>query len=140
MAADFLQQHRLLVNMKHGRLIDMTTELQTKGTIPHVVSLSPSFSLQNTATEYDGLLAVFPAVIYQAACFPAASETHRHPSYPHHRTPSARRRLPRTQPRDYPRPIPCTTHTGFHCYSTRHHHLLQTRPGVYLSSDPCGAN
>ena len=40
----------------------MTTELQTKGTISHVVSLSPSFSLQHSTTEYAALLAKFPAV------------------------------------------------------------------------------
>ena len=61
MAANFLRQHRLLVNMKNGRLIDMTTELQAKGTTRHVVSLSLSFSPQNTAIEYDALLAKFPA-------------------------------------------------------------------------------
>ena len=60
--ADFLREHGLLVNMKHGRLIDMITELQTKGTISHVVSLSPSFSLQHNTTEYDALLAEFAAV------------------------------------------------------------------------------
>ena len=60
--ADFLQEHGLLVNMKHGRLIDMTTELQNKGTVSHVVSLSPSFSLQHSTTEYAALLAKFPAV------------------------------------------------------------------------------
>ena len=60
--ADFPREHRLLVNMKHSRLIDMTTELQTKGTISHVVSLSPSFSLQHSTTEYAALLAEFPAV------------------------------------------------------------------------------
>ena len=60
--ADFLREHGLLVNMKHGRLIDMTTELQTKGIISHVVSLSPSFSLQHSTTEYAALLAEFPAV------------------------------------------------------------------------------
>ena len=60
--ADFLQEHGILVNMKHGRLIDMTTELQTRGTISRVVSPSPSFSLQHNTTEYDALLAEFPAV------------------------------------------------------------------------------
>ena len=40
----------------------MTTELQTEGIISHVVSLSPSFSLQHSTTEYAALLAEFPAV------------------------------------------------------------------------------
>ena len=55
--ADFLREHGILVIMKHGRLIDMTTELQTRGTISRVVSPSPSFSLQHNTTEYDALLA-----------------------------------------------------------------------------------
>ena len=38
--ADFLQEHGLLVNMKHGKLIDMTTELQTKGIISHHIKTS----------------------------------------------------------------------------------------------------
>ena len=40
----------------------MTTELQTRGTISRIVSPSPSFSLQHNTTEYDALLAEFPAV------------------------------------------------------------------------------
>ena len=40
----------------------MTTELQTKGIISQVVSLSPSFSLQHSTTEYAALLAEFPTV------------------------------------------------------------------------------
>ena len=59
--ADFLREYGLLVNLKHGRLLDATTSLQTKGTISHVVSPSPSFpQLENT--EYDALLAEFPSV------------------------------------------------------------------------------
>ena len=60
--ADFLREYGLLVNMKRGRLMDMTTLLQTKGTISNVVSLRPSFSPQQADTEYDALLAEFPAV------------------------------------------------------------------------------
>ena len=41
--ADFLREYGLLMNLKHGRLLDATTSLQTKGTISHVVSPSPSF-------------------------------------------------------------------------------------------------
>ena len=40
----------------------MTTEFQTRGTISLVASPSPSFSLQHNTTEYDDLLAEFPAV------------------------------------------------------------------------------
>ena len=40
--ADFLREYGLLVNLKHGHLLDATTSLQTKGTISHVVSPSPS--------------------------------------------------------------------------------------------------
>ena len=43
--ADFLWEYGLLVDMKHSKLMDMTTQLHTKGTISHVVSLSPFFSL-----------------------------------------------------------------------------------------------
>ena len=60
--ADFLREYGLLVNMKRGRLMDMTMLLQTKGTISNVVSLRPYFSPQQADTEYDALLAEFPAV------------------------------------------------------------------------------
>ena len=60
--ADFLREYGLLVNMKRGSLMDMTTLLQTKGTISNVVSLRPSFCPQQADTEYDALLAEFPAV------------------------------------------------------------------------------
>ena len=60
--ADFLREHGLLVNMKHGKLIDMTTELQARGTISHMMSPSPSFSSLNSTTEYDAVLAEFAAV------------------------------------------------------------------------------
>ena len=59
--ADFLREYGLLVNLKHGRLLDATTSLQTKGTISHVVSPSPSFPQLENA-EYDALLAEFPSV------------------------------------------------------------------------------
>ena len=57
--ADFLREYGLLVNMTQGRLVDMTTNLQTKGTIYHVESLRPYFHLQQDSTEYDALLADF---------------------------------------------------------------------------------
>ena len=60
--ADFLRKHGLLVNMKHGRLVDTVTTLQAQGTISHIVSLSPSFPTQHSNTEYDALLAEFPSV------------------------------------------------------------------------------
>ena len=60
--ADFLRKHGLLVNMKHGRLVDTVTTLQTQGTISHIVSPSPSFPTQHSNTEYDALLAEFPSV------------------------------------------------------------------------------
>ena len=59
--ADFLREYGLLVNLKHGRLLDVTTSLQTNGTISHVVSPSPSFPQLENA-EYDTLLAEFPSV------------------------------------------------------------------------------
>jgi len=60
--ADFLQEYGLLVNLKHGRLLDARTSLQSKGTISHIVSLSPSHpQLHNT--EYDTILAEFLFVI-----------------------------------------------------------------------------
>ena len=61
--ADFLREHGLLVNMKHGRLMDTVTLLQTQGTISHIVSPSPFLPLQHNGTEYDALLAKFPSVI-----------------------------------------------------------------------------
>ena len=60
--ADFLRKHGLLVNMKHGRLVDTVTTLQTQGTISHIVSPSPSFPTQHSNTEYDALLAEFQSV------------------------------------------------------------------------------
>ena len=60
--ADFLREYGLLVYMKHSKLMDMTTQLHTKGTISHVVSLSLFFSLQQLNTEYHTLLAQFTSV------------------------------------------------------------------------------
>ena len=60
--ADFMWEYGLLVNMKHSKLMDMTTQLHTKGTISHMVFLSPYFSLQQLNTEYHTLLAEFPSV------------------------------------------------------------------------------
>ena len=54
--ADFLREYGLLVNMKQGRLLDMTKSLQIQCTISHVMSPSPSFSLQQLDTEYDAVL------------------------------------------------------------------------------------
>ena len=59
--ADFLREHGLLVNMKHKRLADTITALQTKGTISHNASPSPSL-LQCSNMEYDAILADFPSV------------------------------------------------------------------------------
>ena len=56
---DFLQENGLLVNMKHRRLMDMTSNLQIQGTISHVVSLS----LQQLDTEYDAVLVEFTTVV-----------------------------------------------------------------------------
>ena len=72
--ADFLQEHRLLVDMKHRRLVDTKTNLQTHGTISHVVSLRPTFHLQQHNTEYDALLAEFPSVI--KPCLPPQPAKH----------------------------------------------------------------
>ena len=58
---DFLREYGILVNLKHGSLLDAKTSLQTKGTISHVVLPSPSFSQLENA-EYDALLAEFPSV------------------------------------------------------------------------------
>jgi len=60
--ADFLRQYGLLVNMKHGQLIDMTTNLHSQGTIYHVESLRLSFHLHTVETEYDTVMAEFPSV------------------------------------------------------------------------------
>ena len=56
---DFLQENGLLVNMKHRRLMDMTSNLQIQGTISYIVSLS----LQQLDTEYDAVLVEFTTVI-----------------------------------------------------------------------------
>ena len=49
------------------------------------------------------------------------------------------RRLPRAQSGDCPGPISDTTHLRFHCNPTWHHHLLEIRLGVCISSDSCRA-
>ena len=85
---DFLREYGLLVNMKRGRLIDMTTLLQTKGTISNVVSLRPSFSPQQADTEYDALLAEFPAVT--KPCLPPHPVKHSHSPHQHLRTTCSR--------------------------------------------------
>ena len=48
--------------MKHGQLIDMTTDLQSQGTIYHVEFLRSSFHLQTDSTDYDTLMAEFHSV------------------------------------------------------------------------------
>ena len=60
--ADFLREYGLLVNMQCGRLVDATTSLHTQGTMSHIVSPSPCFSVQHGSTEYDALLADFSSV------------------------------------------------------------------------------
>ena len=50
--ADFLRKHGLLVNMKHGRLVDTVTTLQTQGTISHIVSPSPYSTVIQNMTPY----------------------------------------------------------------------------------------
>ena len=77
--ADFLRQYGLLVNMKHGQLIDMKTKLQSQGTIYHVESLRPSFHLQTDSREYDALMAEFPSVT--RPCLPPQPVKH---SVTHH--------------------------------------------------------
>ena len=72
--AEFLREHGLLVNMRHGQLVDMTTQLQTRGIISHVVSPRPSFSLQHLDTDYDALLAKFPSVT--KPCLPPQPAKH----------------------------------------------------------------
>ena len=60
--ADFLKENGLMVSMKHGQLVDVTTNLQSQDTISHAVSLRPSLHLQQHSAECDTLLADFPAV------------------------------------------------------------------------------
>ena len=72
--ADFLREHGLLVDMKHRRLVDTKTNLQTQGTISHVVSLRPALHLQQHNTEYDALLAEFPSVT--KPCLPPQPAKH----------------------------------------------------------------
>ena len=95
--ADFLREQGLLVNMKHGQLVDMTTQLQTQGIISHVVSPSPSFSLQHLDTDYDALLAEFPSVT--KPCLPPQSAKHTVTHHIHTKGPPVHAR-PRRLPPD----------------------------------------
>ena len=78
--ADFLQKNGLLVDLKHGCLVDIKTNLQTQGTISHVVSLQPPLHLQQHSTEYDPLVAKFPSVTKPCIVCGAHSHTP-HPHY-----------------------------------------------------------
>ena len=95
--ADFLREYGLLVNMKHGKLLDMTTNLQIQGTISHVMSPSPSFSLQQSDTEYDALLAEFTSVT--KPCLPPQPAKHTVTHHIHTKGPPVHAR-PRRLPPD----------------------------------------
>ena len=94
--ADFLREHGILVNMRHGRLVDMTTHLHSKGTISHVVSPSPFFPLQQLNTEYDALLAEFPSVT--KPCLPPQPVKHSVTHHIHTKGPPVHARARRLPP------------------------------------------
>ena len=95
--ADFLREYGPLLSMKHGKLLEMTINLQIQGTISHVMSPSPSFSLQQSDTEYDTLLAEFTSVT--KPCLPPQPVKHTVTHHIHTKGPPVHAR-PRRLPPD----------------------------------------
>ena len=62
LGADFLRHFALLVDVKHNRLLDTTTQLHTQGTPTLTVSPCPVLQLTTPASTFDAILKEFPAV------------------------------------------------------------------------------
>ena len=60
--ADFLCHFALLVDVKHNRLLDTTTQLHTHGTPTLTISPCPVLQLTTPASAFDAILKEFPAV------------------------------------------------------------------------------
>ena len=62
LGADFLRNFGLLVDMKHTRLLDTTTQLHVQGITMHTLSPHPVLHLRKPASVYNATLAEFPTV------------------------------------------------------------------------------
>ena len=62
LGADFLRNYCLLVDMRRHRLSDTLTQLNVQGIVSQVSSPSPTFLGTKIQSEYDAILADFPAV------------------------------------------------------------------------------
>ena len=62
MGADFLRHFSLLVDIKHSRLIDATTQLRVQGVLSQATSPSPSFLPLQPTNVFTSIIAKYPAV------------------------------------------------------------------------------
>ena len=62
LGADFLQHFGLLVDLKHNRLADTTTNLVVQGIVSQETSLSPTLLPNKPSNAIEAILAEFPAV------------------------------------------------------------------------------
>ena len=62
LGADFLRHFSLLVDFKHSRLIDATTQLRVQGVLSQVTSPSPSFLPLQPTNIFTSIIAKYPAV------------------------------------------------------------------------------
>ena len=62
LGADFLRHFSLLVDIKHSRLIDTTTQLRVQGMASQTTSSSPSFFPLQPTNIFTSIIAKYPAV------------------------------------------------------------------------------
>ncbi len=70
--ADFLNQFSLLVDIKNCRLVDSTTSLSIPGFYSSTPTLSPSFSIDTSISEFHALLGQYPNLLkpqYSSAAY-----------------------------------------------------------------------
>ena len=67
LGADFLQHHSLIVDIRHQRLLDTTTNITVQGITSSSSQASPSPSLlpRSPASSFEAILSEFPAVTQQ---------------------------------------------------------------------------
>ena len=62
LGADFLENHHLVVDMRHRRLVDAVTSLRVQGVLSSKPSLSPSLLPRSPTNSFEAILAQFPTV------------------------------------------------------------------------------
>ena len=62
LGADFLRHYGLVVDVKRNRLSDTVTHLKVQGILSHELSPSPTLRTTPSQTQFDSVLAEFPAI------------------------------------------------------------------------------